>query len=382
VFVIGCGACPAESVVREIADATGGAAVFVGPNEDVTAVVDSHLQRMRQPRIKNAHISSIGQLWQAPNDLTRCAFAGDTLHVFTQLQEAVDGPLRLNIEFADGRKEELIVEISRAPEKLANDLIRVGIATRIRETLFNEDAPDTAELTQLAVEYQLISPFTHYVMVEKRDTDVTEDPALRQVPHMLAAGWGGAGTIATNDYLEMPLFLRRASFNDASECALTEEFSHYDLSHSMLNLKDEAICVQAHPTPRNMIDRLNADFSLLRPKNGVRLSLTEIDDLRNEDVLLLAAEIHDSFGQLASAGWTEEQVLLAFWHTLLEHPALTALFNRGHRRAILRALRDCPLNSVLNEFMSSSLKGCTADSWVWAPSFPFPQASQKEHQAS
>jgi hypothetical protein len=120
----------------------------------------------------------------------------------------------------------------------------------------------------------------------------------------------------------------------------------------------------------------------LRPKSYVLLSLTEIDDLCNEDVSLLAAEIHDTFEQLASAGWMEEQVLLAFWHTLLEHPALTALFNRGHRRAILRALRDCPLNSTLNTFMSSSLKGCKADSWVWTPSSPFPQASQKEHQAS
>jgi Ca-activated chloride channel family protein len=383
VFVIGCGACPAESVVREIAEATGGAAVFVGPNEDVAGVIDSHLQRMRQPRITSATLFLPGQLWCAPNDLTRCTFAGNTLHVFSALKAAIAGPLELQLTFAGGREQKLIAQLKEAPTAFAEDLLRVGVATRIRETLFNEAAPNTVELTQLAVKHQLISPFTHYVMVEQRGAEAAvDDPELRQVSGMLAAGWGGTGVIEWEDYLDIPAFLRRKPkenavtdngymvFEDYSELSVRSTLPDYATGDSSSVME----------SPRSLIERLNADFSLLGPARGVRLSLAEIEDLCVWGSALLDDEIRYAFDEMVGVGWSEKQIMLAFWQALLKQPELSALFKRSHRRAVLRALRDNPADVSLTLHIVHSMRGTTADEWTWASPVYWPSCVRTERQ--
>ena len=53
------------------------------------------------------------------------------------------------------------------------------------------------EAKALAVEYQLVTSQTSCVLVKQRDAhDKAEEiPALRKVPHRLAAGYGGMGTV-------------------------------------------------------------------------------------------------------------------------------------------------------------------------------------------
>lgn len=372
VFVIGCGACPAESVVREIAEATGGAAVFVGPHEDVGAVVDRHLQRMRQPRISAASLSLTGQLWQAPTDLSRCTFADSTLHVFAQLPSPVSELLQLHITYRDGRSLTLCSEVAPCPPALAEDAVRMGIDNYIRETLFSTDNPDREALTRLAVEHQVISPFTHYLMVEPRGGDAaTTDPELRRVPGMLAAGWGGTGIaraparvaspdydampdfgattqhVETLDYLEMPTFMRRA-VDDSGTFTPPVEYS-----------------TAAGNTPAELIGHLNDDFSLLRPNRKPRLSLIELRELMS-CTSQLTRFLHELVDGVDNAGWSEREVLLAFWQALLEHPALGALFSRSHQRAIMRTLRQEAPPAELLEIMTQGLGDCTADQWDWA----------------
>ena len=50
---------------------------------------------------------------------------------------------------------------------------------------------------QLALDYQLITEETSCVLVHERPAGekATEAPELRKVPQMLAAGWGGAGSV-------------------------------------------------------------------------------------------------------------------------------------------------------------------------------------------
>jgi hypothetical protein len=56
---------------------------------------------------------------------------------------------------------------------------------------------DATAARATAVRYQLVSPWTNYLVVAERPEDekAAEMPVLRKVPHTLAAGWGGNGMV-------------------------------------------------------------------------------------------------------------------------------------------------------------------------------------------
>ena len=363
IFVIGCGACPAESVVREIAEATGGAADFVAPGEDLIAVVDRHMQRMRQPRISKASLKVPGQLWQSPEDLTRCTFADSTLHIFSALQAPVSGPVELTVAFADNSTERLSAAVNRAPEQLAGDLLRIANATRIRETLFNQEKPDEAFLLALALEHQLISPYTHYLMVEKRDDNAGADaPELRQVPGMLAAGWGGTGATHTG-YLDMPTFMRKG-IDHVTEDKSWQEGFYTDLS------------------PRALITHCNTGFNWFNRKPQPAMTLQRLLDHNSACGQCLEAAVADALCLLVEHNWPEQDVVLAFWYALLNHPRLKGLFNRGHRRAIVRTVQQKAVHPDLLVWLRHGLRDCSADHWQWDATMTVPEpAVEAAHSA-
>ena len=47
IFAVGVGSAPAECLLREMAEQTGGACEFVSPNEDVAAAIVRMFRRMR-----------------------------------------------------------------------------------------------------------------------------------------------------------------------------------------------------------------------------------------------------------------------------------------------------------------------------------------------
>ena len=79
-FAIAIGAAPNEALARSLADKTGGACEFVGPNEDAEAAILRTFKRLRSnPR-------ALGQVqwptkpnWTAP--MPSAVFPGDTLHL-------------------------------------------------------------------------------------------------------------------------------------------------------------------------------------------------------------------------------------------------------------------------------------------------------------
>jgi hypothetical protein len=63
------------------------------------------------------------------------------------------------------------------------------------------------EIVALAVKYQLMCQETAYLVVDVKAEELKTDgmPDLRKVPHMLAAGWGGAGH-SVSDSLDFDAF--------------------------------------------------------------------------------------------------------------------------------------------------------------------------------
>ena len=113
VFAIGVGSSPAESVLRQLAEATGGAAEFVTPGEAVEHAATRMLARMRQQPASQLAVDWGAQpAWQLP--LPRQAFGGDTVLALAGFSAALPDPaaVRLRGVEAPGQPVELARTVS------------------------------------------------------------------------------------------------------------------------------------------------------------------------------------------------------------------------------------------------------------------------------
>lgn len=183
VYALGVGSAPAESLLREMAETTGGACEFAAPQEDMAEAIQRLLARIRLAMPVQAHLEMPGRpLWAS--NLPRRLAAGETVHLCLRL------PAR------PGRAPSLQVAGQAAtPAALSirdDDLIaRLVAACEIGTTA------DKTHARELAEGYQLVTEDTNLLLVDERgEADKTDGmPALHQVRPMLAAGWGGAGRV-------------------------------------------------------------------------------------------------------------------------------------------------------------------------------------------
>lgn len=203
VFAVGVGHGAAEPFLSALATATGGAVEFVTPDEAMAGRIARHFERMRAPRA-----TQIAVAW--PDGATALApatpqaiFDGDTIHAFGLLPDAAaTGDTALTFMAADGTRHRQTIALAGAVAAGADGLpatvARLAAAARLA-TL-----PDAAA-TALAVSHRLLGPGTAWVVAEIRDAAGKTDgmPALRPVPQMLAAAWGGTGATAAYRFDEM-----------------------------------------------------------------------------------------------------------------------------------------------------------------------------------
>lgn len=188
IFTIGIGSAAAEDTVRNLADETGGACELVSPNEDMSARIERHFNRMRQPRIQEVAVAwPTTPLWETRP--ARASFAGDAYTVFAAFPSAVAGTVTANLRFADGEHLTTSVQLDTV-EDLDSNIVRVAAASRL--TRFAQ-----SDKQEWAVRYQLATDDTDYIVTlaraaEERPKDL---PELHVVPQMHPAGWGGMGTV-------------------------------------------------------------------------------------------------------------------------------------------------------------------------------------------
>lgn len=248
VFVIGVGASPAEAVLRRLAAATGGACEFATPGEALQATALRMLERMRQappPALRLDWGLPAGAVpsWTLPPPAG--AFGGDTVLAIAGFAPSAR-PTAARLMTADGT---VLAQATLAgPAATGDELPRIAAARRLegwldgldtgetdehliaavarregRQTEAADEALDEASVRRrvaampseapgpetlgeetrraraldLALAYRLVSPLTHAVLVHRRDeADKPEDEAtLHQVASMVAAGWGGTGSV-------------------------------------------------------------------------------------------------------------------------------------------------------------------------------------------
>lgn len=212
-FVVGVSSSPAESLLRELAEHSGGACELVTPNEDIAGAITRMVRRLRAARDIELRLDW-GQpvLWQSP--LPQQVFDGETLQVWARLEQPLQAAPILNWSTADATGQD------QARQRQAD-------ASGTTARLCGERQVDTLTRAEdklaLALRYQLVTRQTSLFLVHQRAEGEKAEglPALEQIRHMMAAGHGGFGSVA-DSFLEAPSFLRRQPDRQvAASCSMT-----------------------------------------------------------------------------------------------------------------------------------------------------------------
>lgn len=189
IFVIVVGSAPSHGTGDDIASATGGACEYAIPGESLESAAQRMLRRIRQRSAGELRIDwGAEPRWQTP--LPRQAFGGDVVVAYAGFAAPPTGRPRLLLPVTG---ESRLLAQADAAVRLGGDVL----ARRAADVRLATAEPDAAR--QLALDYGLLSGYTHAVLVHERAAadKVHVVPRLQRVESMLAAGWGGTGAAAT-----------------------------------------------------------------------------------------------------------------------------------------------------------------------------------------
>jgi len=193
IFTVGVGSAVSEAFMRGLAAATGGECELVSPREGMADRVFRHFERMRAPRAKrvavfwpegaaNVSPTRIGAVFEGDTVIASASFAGAQTDSFAVLEVETDA--------GDTLRQQLALPSlpAGASTEEYSTVARVAAASRLKEV-------DAHAGQETAVRYQLISPWTNWLVVAARaeSEKAVGIPALRKVPQTIAAGWGGLG---------------------------------------------------------------------------------------------------------------------------------------------------------------------------------------------
>lgn len=371
-FTIGVGSAVAEGLLRDLAQQTGGACELVAPREDMAERIVRHVRRI------DGSGASLAVQWPTPPtavfDLDQPVFPGDTAVLFARFAQRPEGEARVTVTH---RARPPVEERMRlAAHDDGTDLSTVARLAAARELfafgLAIDSAPPAqrAELEQrarnCAERYQLLSPWTNWLMVAAQaNAQAGKIPALRRVPHMLAAGWGGSGSV---DFCAGPPGV--ACLADA----LAPAFSRRDLERSPAAAKVGKSPPQTFAEPpmflrrpsggtdgvAALVDRLGGRSARRsgrlgalfgpRPSAGhVRIDdLLSVDGIEPTTLFMLR--------RLVVSGYDEGAVVAAFLLLLIEGP-MGVRFGRRGRLLVRQLHRDLAPSPAVRDAVSRACAG-------------------------
>ena len=231
VFVVGIGSAPAEGVLRRLAEETGGACDFVAPGEAVEPAVLRMFARLRSQRMASLELAwpaGVKPVWMSA--LPGSVFDGDAVTVWARFAQVPDGTVRLVGTRPHAVAPESLGEACLTAAEHDSALSRMAVAAQI-ETLLATEGAQSRQALELAVAYQLVSPLTHFLLVETRaEGDKPADmPDLVKVPSMLPAGFGGLGSLDfCIDPCMAPLTVSEAPEHYGSPAAASGAYLDFD----------------------------------------------------------------------------------------------------------------------------------------------------------
>lgn len=187
IFAVGVGSAPAETLLRQLAEETGGACELVAPNEDMEAAIVRMFRRIRLPRANNLTVDwHTTQKWTTT--LPNALFDGETVHVFAGFEVIPQKPPILSYGVGGSGNGQVVAPVPSRSE--SEVLARLAASERLKLL------PDARRL-ELSLQYQLVTRQTSLFLVHLRESeDKSYDlPHLQKIAHMQAAGWGGMGSV-------------------------------------------------------------------------------------------------------------------------------------------------------------------------------------------
>jgi len=338
IFSVGVGSSVSESFVQEIARITGGACELVSPNEDMAERIYRHARRMYGKRSKDVVIT-----WpdknstQTPVQLNSI-FDGDTVHVFSRSQSKPEGNVAIQVLLQNDESWSYSLPLIHMPDinkHQLSTLCRIAADASLGEL-------EQQQATEKALTYQLMSEWTNFLVVDQMPygEDAQDLPELRQVPHMLAAGWGGAG-----DAISFSIKERSTSYaqsgSDNNDCFSAPTF----LRRSSDTLVQD--------TPRDFLSEVDKNLKQL----GDIQQLT-LDDLFDMDV---PEDVIDLLQDIIDQGFDEGPVVLCFMELVI-NKAGGAL--RFLRRKVTRAIMGLRVDHQLMQQMQITFSGLNKHRWA------------------
>ena len=206
VFTVGVGSAVSEAFVKSLAEKTSGACELVSPKEEMAEKIVRHCKRIFLPRAEKVTVSCQNSTFRMiPQDIDP-VYDGDTVIVFSRSKEKQSGPISINYMLEDGQTFSQTTDIQDlATETSVPAYVNYpGTIARLaaHEELTFENNKE--KIVDIGVKYQLINEFTNFIVIDIRTEDLKAKdlPALRKVPQMLAAGWGGLGTVMESIVLD------------------------------------------------------------------------------------------------------------------------------------------------------------------------------------
>jgi len=303
IFTVGIGSAVAEDTVRALAEQTGGACELVSPNEDMSARIFRHFNRMRQPQMTLLDIHWPSEpIWESRPE-TGC-FAGDAYTVMAAFAAPISAPVQIGFAFAGSPAVRQSVPLAPAAE-VSDTIVRIAAKAHLAQL-------PVAEQTDWSLRYQLVTRETDYLITVERAADekATSLPALQVVPHMLPAGWGGTSTV--HDTSAVLFSVRR------SRAYALEPLAGVPPMLRMAGSDDVRQALGIEDPYEAFLNRLNARASrkffgsLPKTKKG----LARLEPPQELKIL---------FDDLASEAYPEKEIIRALYQALIEHDGLERL---------------------------------------------------------
>lgn len=200
IFVVGVGSAPGESLLKDMAEQTGGACEFVTHNENMAKAIIRMFHRMRGPTAQSVEIDwGFKPFWQSA--LPTFIYDGETIHCYAI---AANKPRNVPALSWAIQKEVHSVQAEQLEFTSDLDILRLGKSRQLQET-----EPPTERL-KIAFEHQLLSENTSFFLVYVRDgkDKLVGLPTLQQIGQMPVYRHGCTGGVS-------PLPARHPGVEDA-----------------------------------------------------------------------------------------------------------------------------------------------------------------------
>jgi hypothetical protein len=371
VFTVGVGTAVAEGFVSEIAQASGGACELASPQEGMAEKILAQFHRLRQPGIQPIELAwDAAPLWQTA--LPETLFAGDTVNVFAGFGS--QGPARLNYKGgAAGAVSAVQAELPDVPR----------LAAQARIDILDEEQQKLA----LALQYQLLTPQTTFLVVAERLAKAEDLPELVKVPQMLAAGmfekaesrdFSQSAMSCCVDYcvgmglLDIdsapPAVVRRSparrpapAFDDLSDdLPFDGDSSIPESAGPDFSVRAEAALLRlpVDSTPQEFVFNLDRSLASFRQVAALPATIAELEHFG------LPAGIAGALRGWVGPSVDEADIVLAFLHALTG--STVGGLGRGLLRLIMSARKRASGTPALDAWLAASLAGMDAGDWHWS----------------